>query len=51
MHFIRYKARGGTFDPPTQGDTNPCIYIIYRGTQLKAQFDVYKVVLNVCDGV
>ena len=21
-HFIRYKVRGGTFDPPTQGDTN-----------------------------
>ena len=20
-HFIRYKVRGGTFDPPTQGDT------------------------------
>ena len=21
MHFIRYKVRGSTIDPPTQGDT------------------------------
>ena len=26
-HFIRYKVRGGTFDPPTQGDTIVYIYL------------------------
>ena len=37
-HFIRYKVRGGAFDPPTQGDTNvhvcACAVVYPNGEQL-----------------
>ena len=43
-HFIRYKVRGGTIDPPTQGDTRNYILwcVMFTFTEQKGTMYIFS---------